>query len=103
MAIDTWELHKDQVLLGTLEQYDLDWPWLMCRFHATPEFEEYRSLFAEEVRLLDASGDSETWELAYQKIDDLQLTLHSKGQGQAYKAFLIHIKNDAAWFRLFGE
>jgi hypothetical protein len=99
-----WELRKDQILLGILDQSDLDWPWVMCQFHAAPEYEIYQPLFNEELRILDEGNlNTVAWEMAYQKITDLQLTLHAIKDGHVYKQFLLHIKDNEAWFRLYEE
>jgi hypothetical protein len=100
-----WELRKGSRLLGILTNCRLDWPWYFCQFEARAEFERHRSLFEEELRLLDASPeDLKEWGESYKKIENLGLDLISTAEeGPVVKEFMIHINGDEAWFRAIFE
>lgn len=40
-----WELRRGNIVLARLEEYDLDFPWVHCRFIASEELEPFRHLF----------------------------------------------------------
>lgn len=49
-----WELWHREKHLGTLVEYDRDFPRVNCHFTPTPEFEAgYRVLFDEEYQLIE--------------------------------------------------
>ena len=41
----------------------------------------------------------ENWEIAYSKIDDLNLELVNLEDGKSIKKFLLHIYDDEVWIR----
>lgn len=104
-----WELRKDDAILGGFDQCGMDWPWVMCRFTATDEFETYRPLFAEETRLMDledkTEADDAAWEAAMDRLSQLGLTLvlFYEDKVWVYRNFMLHIRGEEGWFRLFPD
>lgn len=95
-----FQLKQKNRLLGTLRQYDSDFPWINCKFEPTEAFQQIKSLFDEEVEFMESTPfDIEEWDAAYSKIIDLDLELIDLTDGSAITEFLLHIKDDEAWFR----
>ena|SRR5689334_17923847 len=100
-TIHEWELRQGKTLLGTLERTGQGWPWALCRFQPTTEFEVYRPLFVEELRLFDRDDfDAGAWKSAYQRISELGLVLWPCGPARPVRDFLLHIRDDEGWFRV---
>jgi len=93
-----FHLKQKDKLLGTLRSYDLDFPWLLCKFEFTEAFQQIKPLFDEESKLLE-SDDMEKWEVAYSKIDNLNLELINLEDEKSISDFLLHIQDDEAWIR----
>jgi hypothetical protein len=95
------ELKRGNVRLGTLQVIDLDQPWFVCEFVSTPDFEDVKPLFDEELALLEESDtfDIEAWEKAYSRIDDLGLQLVPTDSAAPISEFLLHIDGREARFR----
>ena len=93
-----FQLKQEDILLGTLCSYDLDFPWLLCKFESAEAFKQIKSLFDEERKLLE-SDDMEKWEVPYSKIDDLNLRLINQEDKKIISDFLIHIQGDEARIR----
>ena len=93
------ELHLKQgeKLLGILRSYDTDFPWVNCKFEATPSFNDIRPLFDQELRLLDAD-QMDDWETAYERIKSLSLKLFNTSDMKNIDEFLLHIRENEAWF-----
>jgi hypothetical protein len=94
-----WELRKGEALLGILTLKDQDMFWFSCDFSATPEFEPYRNLFAQEAQLLDTAEDETRFEALYAEIGALNLSLHINDKFDDENAILLHILENTAWFR----
>jgi hypothetical protein len=94
-------MHRDS-LLGRLTLKEIDQPFLFCEFQPTEAFDEFKPLFDREVELLE-TGDMETWDEAYNRINDLGLTLFNPDGEIDIKEFLLHIQNNEAWFRYSSE
>ena len=95
-----FQLKQKDRLLGTLRQYDSNFPWINCKFEPTEAFHELKSLFDEEVEFMKSDPfDIEEWDAAYSKIIDLNLELIDLSDGSLITGFLLHIKDDEAWFR----
>lgn len=96
------ELYRGTILLAILSRIEgWDFPWYQCDFQPMPEFEQYRALFDEELRLLESdSGTDEHWLLAYEKIEALELTLIDPDQGKAAEVFLLHVEGQRARFKV---
>jgi hypothetical protein len=73
---------------------------LRAIFVSTPDFEQYRPLFAEEYRLLETEGVREggAWEAIYAKITALRLSLHDGDKFEDENIILLYIVQDEAWF-----
>jgi hypothetical protein len=94
------ELYRDDTLLAVLSNIQLcDWPWYSCNFQPTPAFEEYRPLFDQELKLLEGEGATQEWDMAYEKIENLHLTLSYPSQAKATDIFLLHIDGETARFK----
>lgn len=90
-------------LLGAIDVAGGDFPWLNGRLVPTAEFERFRSLFEDELRLLDHVDDSiDEWEAAYGRIRDSGISLMHP-DGHAAAEFLLHIDGSQAWFRWSDE
>lgn len=94
------ELYRGNILLAVLSNIQLyDWPWYRCIFQPTLAFESYRSLFDQELELLEDKGATEEWDAAYEKIENLGLTLSDPGQEKTTKLFLLHVNGETARFK----
>lgn len=93
-----YQLRRGEDLLGRLNSYASDFPWVHCKFEPSASFAELRPLFDEELRLLDGE-DIVAWEEAYEKIRALNLRLVAMNGGDEIGDFLLHIDGDEAWFR----
>ncbi|MBI3244841.1 MAG: hypothetical protein HYZ49_21390 [Chloroflexi bacterium] len=94
----TLELKRKDSLLGRLEVYDLDFPWVMCLFVPTAAFEDVHPLFVEELRLMNIE-DWDAWEGIYEQIEALGLCLVNTNSRNSIDKFLLHIEGDKAWLR----
>jgi len=103
---DTWELsaRDDNMLVGSLTFKNADFPWVICDFDPTAEFEKYEQLFRDESELAERiaiSDDEDTvqaWESKYQEITE-QLKLVALGDANPIIDFLLHIYENEAHFR----
>lgn len=43
--ISVWELRRGDTVLARIEERDRDFPWVYCRFQASPDFEPFRHYF----------------------------------------------------------
>ena len=94
------ELHlkRGEELLGVLRSRDSDFPWLICEFEAAENFSAVKSLFEEELRLLE-SDEMDQWQNAYERINALGLKLIDVEVNNEIDEFLLHIKDREAWVR----
>jgi hypothetical protein len=95
-------LRRGYERLGTLEVIGIDQPWIRCRFEPLPAFEGIRPLFDEELRLLEQQAKDQAWdhwEEAYSRIDALGLCIGALDGADDITDFILHIKDDKAWFR----
>lgn len=94
------ELYRGDVLLAILSNIQLwDWPWYKAEFEPTTAFEQYKPLFDYELALLEDKGATEEWDQAYEKIEELDLTLSDPGQAKTAEFFLLHVDGETARFR----
>ena len=93
-----YDLKQDKLLLGMLRLKDIDQPWFYCDFEPTEAFQTVQPLFTKELEFLN-NNQMEEWEEAYQKIDDLKLSLCGKAEENVITEFLLHIEEEVAWFR----
>jgi hypothetical protein len=95
-----FQLKQKDRLLGTLRRYDSDFPWINCKFEPAEAFHEFKSLFDEELEFMKSEPfDIEAWDAAYSKIINLNLELVDLTDESLITEFLLHIKEDEAWFR----
>jgi len=87
-----FELREGDELLGILESYDSDFPWIYCDFEPTPTFAKYEPLFRAYLRCLGAH-DYKKFGECYGPIDQLGLRLVNSGREA--KKFLLHIDIEA--------
>lgn len=93
-----WRLRRDGEIVADLVVNDSDWPWLYAHLEARTGFGGLRPLFAEELRLLDdIENNVDQWEAAYDEIRQ-SLTLLFP-DGTTVPEYLLHVKNDDAWWR----
>jgi hypothetical protein len=93
-----WQLTHDGQKLARLVVTGGDFPWLHARLEPDTAFEQVRSMFEHELRLLDHLDDNPAcWEAAYRRI---QQTLRLIApDGQPVPEFLLHIEGTHAWWR----
>jgi hypothetical protein len=101
-ANGSWLLKREQTLLGEIIVNDSDFPWLSGTWAPTFHFEEVRDLFEAELALLEAGELGDEWEALQQRIRSAGIRLHYP-EGGCVPQFLLHIKNDEAWFRWSDE
>lgn len=95
-----FQLKQKGQLLGTLRQYDSDFPWINCKFEPTEAFRQFKPLFDEELEFMKSEPfDIEEWDAAYSKIIDLNLVLIDLTDKSSITEFMLHVKDDKAWFR----
>ena len=95
-----FQLKRKNKLLGTLRSYTIDQPFIYCKFEPTGAFQQFKPLFDEEVEFMESeSFDIEEWDAAYRKILDLNLQLIDLTDKSLITEFMLHIKDDKAWFR----
>ena len=97
MSERRFELREGAVLVGTLYEYSLDFPWVLCRFEPTPSFGDLEALFAEEMSLLKAEKWHES-QVVYNKIER-RVKLINPDDPSMIEAFVLHIDGKEAWFR----
>ncbi|MEG3632568.1 hypothetical protein [Micromonospora palythoicola] len=99
-----WTLHRRDGggVLAELVVNGGDFPWLNARVDPGEGLAQFRPLFAEELRLLDAiDEDVESWERAYEAVRNA-VTLRYP-DGQEVPEFLLHLDGDEAWWRWSDE
>jgi hypothetical protein len=96
--VHDYRLYRGDELLGTITHTDDDFPWHNGTFDPTPEFEELRPLFEQELALLN-SGKMDEWEMAWGAITAHGLRLVSRSPGADIDDFLLHIDGEQAWWR----
>ena len=93
-----FHLMRGEEVLGVLVLKTTDFPWINCEFKPAASFEEVRSYFDEELKLVEADS-MEEWESAYARINALGLRLIDVEKGEDIGDFLLHVQGDEAWFR----
>lgn len=94
------ELYRGKVLLGTFSNIEVhDAPWYQCDFQPTPEFDQYRGLFNKELRLFQREGMTDAWVKAYEKIDNLLLTLVDPIVSKTVDIYLLHVEGKRVRFK----
>ncbi|WP_434391125.1 hypothetical protein [Melittangium boletus] len=100
-------LKQRDVLLGELQEFDLDWPWARCHFASTKAFDPLRPLFEREHQLSsefsdtsDSSSDDDEIEQLLEQIDSLGLTIECPRTGKVFTRFGLHIWGLRAEFKV---
>jgi hypothetical protein len=96
----TWQLRQADTVIARFTVVDSDFPWLHARVEATPDFEQYRPLFDEELRALN----EEAWE----RFDAANQALRASVQlhypdGRRVPEYILHVEGDVAWWRWADE
>ncbi|MCB5163974.1 hypothetical protein LG634_03880 [Streptomyces bambusae] len=100
---ESWQLRHQDELLGDITIDDSDFPWLHGRFTPTPAFAPFKPWFDESLSLLRAK-EYERFEAAYDRIEQTLTLLSPSPTGRTPVAeFLLHIRDDRAWFRWSDE
>ncbi|MCK7622770.1 hypothetical protein MUU72_06575 [Streptomyces sp. RS10V-4] len=98
---EIWRVERGTDVVGEITVTQADFPWLNGRFVPGPAFAELRPHFARELALLDTLDDDPTaWEEAYARASDGVRLIAPDGP---VAEFLLHIEDDAAWFRWSDE
>lgn len=95
---ELWQLLHGSDLLAELRVEEVDQPWFYCSLDPKPAYSAVSPVFAREAALLD-SRDEDAREAASAAIKDLGLTLSSPSRGESFSDFVLHIKEQRAWFR----
>ncbi|MFD6194547.1 hypothetical protein [Streptomyces sp. NPDC060275] len=88
--------------IGEILIDEADFPWLSGRFRAGPGYGAVRDLFARELALAEADDAQHwtRWEAAY---DEIERRVRLVSPDGPVAEFLLHIKDDRAWFRWSDE
>ncbi len=97
-----FHLQKSDVLFGVLREYEVDQPWIYCKFEPTEHFSELKPLFDAELEACE-NGDYEKADEFYYEFERMNLKLIPIDSEERIKHFLLHIKDDEAWFRFILE
>jgi len=97
---ELWYLYKDDVLLGTFENCESDWPWLSCTFVSTAAFDQYRALFEREATHLEKVGADEILEMYADQITQAGLRLVPADPIREVEDYILHISGSEGWFRI---
>jgi hypothetical protein len=102
----TLELVRGNAVLGTIKVKpdDPDSPWHSGAFQPSPDFDSVRSLFEDELRLLQAnttddSAQWDDWEAVHAELHDPGLRLQAPDKSYMADDILIHIQGSEAWWR----
>lgn len=95
---ELWQLLRGTDLLAELRVQEIDQPWFYCALDPKPSYSSVSPVFAREAALLD-SGDEDARKAAAAAIKELALTLSSPSRGESFSDFILHIKEQRAWFR----
>lgn len=100
MARNEYKLLRGGIALGVIEHRGDDQPYHIGQFTPWPAFADIRSLFEQEIRLLESVGSSVEWQSVRQEIDGPGLALepHEWVGNQIVKP-LLHIKGTEVWWR----
>jgi hypothetical protein len=98
---DVWRLYAGDDLIADLVVTEADFPWLYSRFVPLGDCAAVRSLFDEELRLLELDDDVDAWESAYREVT--RAVALAAPDGRRVPAFLLHVSGDEAWWRWSDE
>jgi hypothetical protein len=96
---DSYTLMRGDTRLGELREYEIDQPWIRCRFVAESAFAEIRPLFEAEIQALQTEpGNEDVLDNTFEAIQ--ALNLHLVGNDEKYiGSMILHIHDNDAWFR----
>ncbi|MFK0295966.1 hypothetical protein ACIQU6_36595 [Streptomyces sp. NPDC090442] len=98
---ETWRVERGADVVGEITITEAGFPWLNGRFTPGPAFAELEPHFARELSLIDTlDEDLAAWEDAYARASDGVRLVAPAGP---VAEFLLHIEDDAAWFRWSDE
>ena len=98
-AGEVWRLQRHNELVGEITVDGVDFPWLEGHFEPGHAFAAVKPLFEQELALLEAD-DNQAWEDAYERINQTMKLIAPDGP---VAEFLLHIKDERAWFRWIDE
>jgi hypothetical protein len=94
-----YQLFRGDVLLGTIDHSEDDFPWHVGTIDPSPAFEAVEALFAREAELLAQSSESREWRIARDEIDAPGLRLVGLGGRTLAANPLLHIREQRVWWR----
>ncbi|MEU9117878.1 hypothetical protein AB0D04_40690 [Streptomyces sp. NPDC048483] len=98
---EVWRVERGTQVVGEITVTDANFPWLNGTFVPGPGYPELRPHFARELELIDTIDDDMTaWEDAYSRASEGVRLVAPAGP---VPEFLLHIEDDAAWFRWSDE
>ncbi len=97
-----WTLWAGEELVGEVVGAEPDQPWFFGAWQPTEAFEAYRSLFEEELSLLEAAEERwDEYDRCYGQIREaLQLKTPA---GSRVAEWILHVDGSQAWFRFEME
>lgn len=95
-----YRLFRGNRLLGTITRTEDDPPWFNGVFDPAPDFEEFKPLFEQELKMLENPGaDQLKWEDVWMKIKRVGIRLVSADGSEEFSDFIIHIDGNEAWWK----
>lgn len=93
-----WRLHHGDHVVAEFHEEEFDFPTLGANAVKLPGFEAVASLFAEDLKLLNAAVlDVEAFEKVQNEIR--RQTSLTDPDGRDVAEYLLHIEGDRAWWR----
>ncbi len=94
---EIWLLRHKRDLIATLEVYDMDFPWRMCRVNPSPAFESFRAIFVHPEK----QGNLTTRDtiLAARKHCELEGITLTPENGNPVREFSLFIDGDSGVFQ----
>ena len=87
-------------MLGVITHDTDDQPYHVGTFEPWPAFDHVRSLFEQEVGVLESEGATATWRRIRDRVDQPGLALEPhEWVGDVIIAPLLHIKGSEVWWR----
>ncbi|ARF58559.1 hypothetical protein [Streptomyces gilvosporeus] len=97
---EVWRVERGAEVVGEITVTEANFPWLNGRFAPGPGYPELRPHFVRELELVEAvdegMDDMTAWEDAYNRACEGVRLVAPTGP---VAEFLLHIEDDAAWFR----
>jgi hypothetical protein len=99
-----WRLMAGDLVVGVINVTGGDFPWIIGTFQPTEAFDEFSDLFARELALVDGGqleAHMQEFEGIWQEIEK-RLSL-VKPDGITAAEFLLHVRENEAWFRFSDD